>query len=73
MFTQPQLHAAIPMESRVQVDASIHLMAPTGTVIGVASMHVIFIYIVFLDQTLLIDDEWVRAITVPGSQLQIIA
>ena len=65
-------HTAIPMFSRVQIDSSVLADEPMGTVIGIASKHVIFMYIVQLDIAILVDGEFHTGITVPGSLLKVI-
>ena len=45
-MTQPTLHKPIPMEARVIVP---HIDR-VGTVVGISSMHVVFTYIVLLDE-----------------------
>jgi hypothetical protein len=68
---KPSLHKPVPMESRVIVPK--HYLDRDdvkGTVVGVASMHVIFTYIVLLDEP--IDTEYgtCRAIVVNGPELR---
>lgn len=66
---QPSLHKPIPMNSRVVVPAHYLGKGVSGRVVGISSMHVIFIYIVLLDVP--IDSEYGRmeAISVSGSEL----
>lgn len=46
----PTLHKDVPLQTRVRVDAQYLGKEVTGTVAGIASIHVIFHYIVILDQ-----------------------
>jgi hypothetical protein len=62
----PTLHKPVPIGSKVRVeDTSI-----TGEVVGISSMHVIFQYIILLDNP--IEDEYGihKAIVYPGSLLE---
>jgi hypothetical protein len=68
----PTLHKPVPLQTRVQIPES--YLGPTATsftgrVVGIASMHVIFTYIVLLDQTLQTDEGPTDAVVVPGSDL----
>lgn len=67
--TYPTLHKPIPMESRVVVPASYCGEPRRGTVVGVAACHVIFWYIVLLDEPHEAPFGAVRAISVPGCEL----
>jgi len=64
------MHPDYPMELRVVIDKSIHPNNPTGTIVGIASMHVIFCYIVLLDKSLIVEGETYRALSIPGTLLK---
>jgi len=64
------MHPDYPMETRVIVDESVHPSKPLGTIIGIASMHIIFCYIVLLDSPVMVQGETYRAISVPGILLK---
>ena len=67
---QPTLHKPIPMGAKVRVPDNYLGRPATGEVVGIASMHVIFIYIVLLDVPYEDKDYGTfRAITVQGSEL----
>ena len=72
----PTLHKPIPMNTRVRVvkdfwGSGIQENQFVGTVVGIASMHVIFIYIVLLDTPALDPDFGeIRAIPIGGSGLE---
>jgi hypothetical protein len=70
MIQQPTLHRPVPMGARVVVP-EYYLGKPniTGTVAGIASLHIIFAYIVILDEE--IDTEYgtQKAIVVNGPEL----
>jgi hypothetical protein len=60
------------METRVVYLPTLGMKYPyeiTGTVIGIASFHIIFIYIMLLDKPLQTPEGMVRAIAVPGVNL----
>lgn len=67
----PTMHTDFPMESRVRV--SIHYpidQCPCiGTIVGIASLNIIYSYIILLDEPITIHGETYRAISVPGNQL----
>lgn len=61
------------MESRVQIENTIIPGDRTGVVVGIASMHVMFTYIVLLDgPPFEIQGDLLRAITVSGCQLKVL-
>jgi hypothetical protein len=62
----PTLHKPIPMNTRVSIPM---LNGSFGRVVGIASMHVIFCYIVLLDDHLEINDEVVSAVSISGTEL----
>ena len=63
-------HHAIPMEARVVIPAGLHTNnAQSGTVIGIASMHIIIHYIVLLDEPLITEYGTMRAVAVQGTLL----
>lgn len=66
----PTLHKPIPMGTRVVVPAGWCSTGPvTGTVEGIAFMHVIFGYIVVLDEPIQTEFGAQRAVAVTGPQL----
>lgn len=67
--TTPTLHKDIPLQTRVRIDKQYLGREVTGTVGGIASAHVIFHYIVVLDEPHIHDGEVYTAITVIGSHL----
>ena len=66
---EPTLHKPIPMNTRVRLDTSIYPGNILGTVIGISFQHVIFGYIVLLDEPITYMDDTFGAISVPGPQL----
>lgn len=64
------MHKDIPLQTRVIVDAQYLGKDVTGTVGGIASMHVVFHYIVVLDEPHVFEDETYTAISVIGSHLK---
>jgi hypothetical protein len=48
----PTMHRPIPMNARVVVPSSYLPNSPTGTVVGISHMHVMFTYMVLLDTTI---------------------
>ncbi len=68
---KPTLHKEFFVNQRVRYTYGDIGVTGTGTIIGIASMHVIFVYIVLLDEP--IDSEIVkgwRGLAIPGTQLQ---
>ena len=63
---EPTLHKPVPMETRVRYAGTDHV----GTIVGVASMHVVFMYIVLLDTPIDSPEGRVRAIVAGGPQLE---
>lgn len=67
----PTLHDEIPLGSRVIVPASYCSTEPvSGRVVGIASIHVIFQYIVLLDTPIESEYGLNEAISVPGTLLR---
>ena len=68
----PTLHDPVPMGVRVKVPGHYHNENGEvwGEVQGVASAHVIWTYIVVLDEALATPFGVVRAVTVPGPELE---
>lgn len=68
----PTLHKPVPLQIRVKVPG-IYIgdstSEATGRVVGIASMHVIFTYIVLLDKTVETAEGPTDAVVVPGSEL----
>jgi hypothetical protein len=67
----PTLHKPVPLQTKVKVPKTYTggEDEATGRVVGIAMMHVIFTYIVLLDQPLQTEDGLTEAFTIPGSQL----
>lgn len=67
---KPTLHEDFEIGQRVAFDFGVEeLLKGTGTIVGVATMHIIGTYIVLLDRPILVpnyDKPW-KAITVLGS------
>jgi hypothetical protein len=69
---KPMLHKEFLIDERVAFDfGDGSSLKGTGTIVGIASMHVIFTYIVLLDRPLNVEsfENW-KAFTVPGGQLR---
>lgn len=71
---QPTLHRPIPMSSRVIVSDGFLEKESSGTVVGIAYQHVIFGYVVLLDEPVFVNarNELHAAIVVPGSFLRVV-
>ena len=70
---EPTLHKPIPMETRVRFPRGLNPNATDyqyGTVVGVASLHVLFTYIVLLDEPMDSAEGRVRAVGVIGPLLE---
>jgi hypothetical protein len=69
MGVKPALHKEVPMQARVRVRNHPELV---GTVEGVASTHIVFHYIVRLDEETFLEGPGllVRSIDVPGTELE---
>lgn len=66
----PSMHKPIPMGTRVRVPAGYACANEiVGTVVGISSWHVVFMYIVLLDEALDTDYGFQRAISVHGASL----
>lgn len=66
----PTFHQPIPMGARVILPAHLLPSMPRGRVAGVASRHVIYFYIVILDEPLYTEEHgWVEAVTASGCEL----
>ena len=67
----PTLHNPVPMESCVSIPKYYSNSGERilGTVVGISSMHVIFQYIVLLDEPLKTPEGTVRAVVVNGPEL----
>lgn len=66
---QPTLHKPVPMNTRVVIPALYAGEERRGTVVGIAFVHVVFSYIVLLDEPVDTPYGSQRAITVPGGDL----
>lgn len=72
---EPTLHKSVPLQTRVRTIKDSGYPVVTGRVVGVASIHIIFTYIVLLDEPILLPGAWEEverhdAITVPGTALE---
>lgn len=70
---QPTLHKPVPMKTRVKIPSYFHADKEKerfGFVAGVASCHVIFTYIVLLDEPLETPYGEVNAVVVNGPELE---
>lgn len=68
---KPTLHKSIPMNTAVRLPVDWLGHEATGVVVGVATMHVVFMYIVLLDVPHQDKDFGeIRAVTVGGPQLE---
>lgn len=67
---KPTMHEDFQMETAVVVDETVYPGAITGTIIGIALMHVIFHYIVLLDVPIEVEGETFRGISVSGTLLK---
>lgn len=65
----PTLHKPVPMQTRVKIPIYYLGEQQTGTVAGIAFQHVVFAYIVILDEPFFYQAEFITAITVLGSEL----
>lgn len=67
---QPGLHYPIPMNTRVRIPDSYLGRRSMGTVVGISSMQIVFMYIVLLDEPYQAEFGEIRALTVLGSELE---
>lgn len=66
---KPTLHYPVPMNTRVRIPDSYLNRKSFGTVVGVSSSHIVFLYIVLLDEPFQADFGEIRALSVIGSEL----
>ncbi len=66
---QPTLHKPVPMNSRVALPEEWLGRHATGTVVGIASIHVVFQYIVLLDTPIVSEYGEQKAVVCGGPQL----
>lgn len=67
----PLYHAPIPMETRVLLPSYVGDGALKGTVIGISTQVLNFIYIVLLDESISNrEGQMVRGCTIPGTELR---
>jgi hypothetical protein len=67
---QPTLHKPVPMGVRVKVKAPHVKNEAWGEVVGIASIHVIFTYIILLDEPFVSSYGIIRAVSVNGTDLE---
>lgn len=70
MKYEPGLHKPVPMGVRVKVKAPYVAGEAWGEVVGIAAVHVIFTYIILLDNPIESVYGTVRAICVGGPELE---
>ena len=71
----PTLHKPVPLQTKVRTIKGSGFPQVTGRVVGISAMHVIFTYIVLLDEPLFplgpeLSDGRHDAIAVPGTALE---
>lgn len=66
---EPALHKPVPMDTRVRIPAHYLGKPAVGTVVGVSSVHVIFTYIVLLDEAVSSEYGKIRALSINGAEL----
>jgi hypothetical protein len=69
MVNEPGLHNPVPMNARVRIPSYYTGKVRTGTVVGVAAAHIIFSYIVLLDEPYQTEFGEVRALSIGGPEL----
>lgn len=67
---QPTLHKPVPMGARVRTPKHYLGEDKIGTVEGIAFRHIVFVYIVRLDEPIQTEYGEQRAIVIPGSELE---
>lgn len=67
---QPTLHKPVPMGARVIVPAHYAGHPVRGEVVGISMMHVIFTYIVLLDEPIESEHGLLKALTIGGPELE---
>lgn len=67
---EPGLHKPVPMGTRVKVGRPYVDSERLGTVVGVSSVHVVFGYIVLLDEAIPTDYGPARAIVMNGPEIE---
>ncbi len=65
----PTLHKPVPMNSRIALPEEWLGKPATGTVVGIASLHVVFQYIVLLDSPIVSEYGEQKAVVCGGPQL----
>lgn len=72
MKYEPGLHKPVPMNARVRIPE--HYLGrgkrDTGTVVGIAAIHVVFSYIILLDEPIETEYGQTRALSIGGAQLE---
>lgn len=69
MKYDPALHKHVPMFTRVRIPDHYLGRKATGTVVGIAALHVVFSYIVLLDEVIQSEYGPQRALVVGGAEL----
>lgn len=65
----PTLHKPVPMGTKVRLPETWLSQAMTGEVVGISAIHVIFMYIILLDEPVKTEFGVQRACVCGGSQL----
>lgn len=66
---EPTLHKPVPMGARVRVPPHFLGHTATGTVVGISFVHVVFSYIVLMDEPFPSEYGECRALCVGGAEL----
>lgn len=66
----PTLHKPVPMGAKVRLPQEWFGKTVTGEVVGVASIHVLYTYIILLDDPITNEIGVQRACVCPGPQLE---
>lgn len=69
MLMTPSLHKPVPMGTRVLMKEELTGKEESGRVVGIATMSMIFQYIVLLDNPHECEYGSIEAVAVPGSML----
>lgn len=69
-LAKPTLHKPVPMGARVRIPRHYLGKEATGTVWGISMVHVVFVYIVILDDPYFGEHGETRAVTCTGPELE---
>ena len=73
LILEPTLHKPVPMETRVRFSRDFTVDGTDyayGTVVGIAHLHIVFSYIVLLDEPMEAPEGLMRAVCVIGGLLE---